>query len=113
MLYLGIMENRSSIPSLESWEKIRAEILARVEKLAKTKLNGRNMFKAINMFALSLLNYYTGLLKLLPDDFEALDLDIRKILVKHRLHYLNASPERLYLKREQCGRGLASATRKS
>ncbi|EKX73433.1 reverse transcriptase domain containing protein [Theileria equi strain WA] len=111
--YLGIMEDRSSIPSLESWEKIRAEILARVEKLAKTKLNGRNMFKAINMFALSLLNYYTGLLRLLPDDFEALDLDIRKILVKHRIHYLNASPERLYLKRDQCGRGLASATFRS
>ncbi|VDN05332.1 unnamed protein product [Thelazia callipaeda] len=33
--YLGIMENRTSAPTRENYDKVRAEILERIERLAK------------------------------------------------------------------------------
>ena len=56
--YLGITENRESKVSRETYERIRIEILKRVENICKTSLNGKNTIKAINEYALSVINYY-------------------------------------------------------
>ncbi|KAL6121701.1 hypothetical protein NUSPORA_01356 [Nucleospora cyclopteri] len=45
------------------------ELLARIERLCQTKLNGKNQFKAVNVHSIYLVNYYTGILKLEPDDY--------------------------------------------
>ncbi|KAL6121960.1 hypothetical protein NUSPORA_01071 [Nucleospora cyclopteri] len=58
-------------------------MLARVERLCQNKLNGRNLFKAVNEHAIFLDNYYIGVLKLEPDDFARLDDEIRFILTKN------------------------------
>ncbi|EQB61288.1 hypothetical protein NAPIS_ORF01136, partial [Vairimorpha apis BRL 01] len=76
--YLGITEDASCIVKRETFEKVRKEILCRVEKLCMTKLNGKNMIRAINEHAISVINYHVGLVKLEPSDFKSLDHDIRQ-----------------------------------
>ncbi|KAF9764877.1 hypothetical protein NGRA_0208, partial [Nosema granulosis] len=66
------------------------------------------MIRAINEHAISLLNYYVGVINLEPGDYQKLDQEIRQILVKHNIHKQPASKERLYLPRDQMGRGLHS-----
>jgi hypothetical protein len=57
----------------ESFEKVKTEIIKRTERICMTKMNGKNMFRAINEHALSVINYHIGLLKLEPADFQYLD----------------------------------------
>ncbi|KAF9752802.1 hypothetical protein NGRA_3390 [Nosema granulosis] len=62
--YLGITENYSSAPLANLKDRITKEISRRVNTLAKSKLSGRNMIRAINEYSLSLINYYIGVLDL-------------------------------------------------
>ncbi|KAL6120577.1 hypothetical protein NUSPORA_02671 [Nucleospora cyclopteri] len=106
--YLGIIENSKSEDTGETAEKIKVELLARVERLCKTKLNSKNLFRAINEHAISLVNYYIGVLKIEPDDFARLNEEIRLILTKNKIHFQPNCKERLYLPRTEMGRGLFS-----
>ena len=111
--YLGIIETAKSSISEESFKKIRNEILKRTQRLCETKLNAKNLFKAINEHAISVINYHIGVLKLEPSDFIKLDDDIRKILIENKIHLQPANKERLYMSRENLGRGLCNIEHKS
>ncbi|KAL6120835.1 hypothetical protein NUSPORA_02360 [Nucleospora cyclopteri] len=76
-------------------------------------MNGKNLFKAINEHAISLVNYYIGVLKIEPDDFARLDEEIRLILTKNKIHFQPSCKKRLYLPRTEMGRGLCSAEQRS
>ncbi|KAL6120527.1 hypothetical protein NUSPORA_02731 [Nucleospora cyclopteri] len=110
---LGVIENSKSEDTGETAEKIRTELLARVERLCQTKLNGLNLFKAVNEHAISLINYYIGILKLELDDYARLDNTIRTLLTKYKIHFQPSCKERLYLPRTQIGRGLCSVEHRS
>ena len=69
-------------------------------------LNSRNLFIAMNEYALSTLNYHIGLVDYTPEEFTDLDRKVRTELRIHRIHYQPASLERLYLPRKENGRGL-------
>ncbi|KAL6122015.1 hypothetical protein NUSPORA_00969 [Nucleospora cyclopteri] len=111
--YLGIIENSKSEDTGETAEKIKVELLARVERLCKTKLNGKNLFRAINEHAISLVNYYIGVLKIEPDDFARLDEEIRLILTKNKIYFQPNCKERLYLPITEMVRGLCSVEQRS
>ncbi|MCB1712129.1 MAG: reverse transcriptase family protein [Candidatus Riesia sp.] len=111
--YLGIIENSNSKPTEETLNKIRKEIINRVEKLCVKKLKSKNLFKAINEHAISLINYYIGVLKIEPETFQEIDHDIRQVLLKYKIHYQMACKERLYLPRDEMGRGLQSISFRS
>lgn len=64
----GVIEDRIGSPTREFFEKIKKEIYARAERLCKTRLNGVNLFKAVNEHAISLVNYHVGVLKLGPSN---------------------------------------------
>ncbi|KAL6120372.1 hypothetical protein NUSPORA_02906 [Nucleospora cyclopteri] len=87
--------------------------MARVKRLCQTKLNGRNLFKALNEHAISLFNYYIEIFKLEPDDYATFDNEIRTILTKSKIHFLLIGKERLYLPRTEMGRGLCSVEHRS
>ncbi|EQB60540.1 hypothetical protein NAPIS_ORF01914 [Vairimorpha apis BRL 01] len=106
--YLRKTEDSISIVKRDYFEKVRKEILCRVEKLCMTKLNGKNMIRAINEHAISVINYHVGLVKLEPSDFKSLDHDIRQVLIKYQVHLQPACKERLYLPRTEMGRGLTN-----
>ncbi|KAF7683760.1 hypothetical protein TCON_1027 [Astathelohania contejeani] len=59
--YLGMIEHHSSNIMRESFEKVRCELLARVNRLCESNLNSKNLFKAINEDAIFLVKYHIGL----------------------------------------------------
>ena len=107
--YLGIMESKESIPTAETFLRIKTEICRRVDKLCQRPLNAVNLFQAINQYAISVMNYHVGVLKLEPEQFKEIDASIRNILMKYRIHQQPACLQRLYLPRNELGRGLCSA----
>ena len=111
--YLGVTEDRDSKVTRVTYEKIRKEIVTRIESICKTKLNGKNSVKAINEYALSVVNYYVGLLPLEHQDYQEIDNEVRKILTLHGIHLQPANKERLYLPRKEMGRGIISVVHKS
>ena len=95
--YLGIIEDSKSRPTRETFENIKNELYARVNRLCQTKLNGKNLVKGVNEHAINLVNYYVGLLKLEPENYRTLDNDIRQILNKYGIHMQPGCLEKLYL----------------
>lgn len=85
----------------------------RTRMLCKTKLNAANLFRGINKFALSTLHYYVGLLPFKPKEYETIDKEVRKILSEYKVTRNAANMDRLYLKRDQLGRGLACVEEKA
>ncbi|KAF7684401.1 hypothetical protein TCON_0400 [Astathelohania contejeani] len=79
--YLGITEVHSSNIMQESFEKVRRELLSRVNRLCESNLNSKNLFKATNEHAISLVDYHLDLA-----DFLKLDHEIRQALIKHEVH---------------------------
>ncbi|TBU11666.1 hypothetical protein CWI38_1092p0010, partial [Hamiltosporidium tvaerminnensis] len=77
--YLGIIEDSRGIPTSKSFEEVQSKLIARVERLCRTRLNARNLFQAINQHAISLLNYHIGVLRLEPADFSKLDDAVRAV----------------------------------
>lgn len=111
--YLGLTESRSSKLLEENTQRIVKAITDRVETLCKTKLNAKHLITAINQHALSVINYYIGILNVEPDIYREIDDKIRGILIKHHIHQQPACKERLYLSRKELGRGLVSIELKS
>ena len=93
--------------------KVRNEVIKRTKMLCEKKLNSKNLFKGINGHAISVINYNIGVLKLEPSDFRKLDDNIRKVLMDYKVHFQPANKERLYLPREQPGRGLSNIEHRS
>nr|CAI5861928.1 unnamed protein product [Callosobruchus analis] len=75
-------------------------------KLLKTKLNSRNLTKAMNTFAILVLTYSFGIIKWSHTDIENIHILIRTELTKHRMSHPNACKERLTIDRKQGGRGI-------
>ncbi|KAI5170257.1 hypothetical protein PAEPH01_1280 [Pancytospora epiphaga] len=55
-------------------------MLGQIERLCKMELNVKIFIKAINEHAISLINYYVGLLKLEPNDFKTLNANIKHVM---------------------------------
>ncbi|KAF7682541.1 hypothetical protein TCON_2235, partial [Astathelohania contejeani] len=103
--YLGIIDNRGSNIARESFEKVKREMIMRVDRLCNSNLNAKKSFKADNEHAISLINYHIGLQHLEPADFAAIDQEVRLFLIKHNVHLKPGCKERIYLPRNEMGRG--------
>lgn len=106
--YLGITEDSESRTKPETMEKLKEKIKERVERLCNTRLNGKNLMKGINEYAISLMNYFVGVIEAEASDYERSDLEIRQILTSKGCHAITGCKERLYLPRDELGRGLHS-----
>ena len=71
-----------------------------------SNLNAKNLFRAINEHAISVINYHTGVLNPEPSEFVTIDDEIRKILIENKIHMQPSNKERLNFPRELLGRGL-------
>lgn len=111
--YLKITEDSSSAIKRETFEKVKTEILIRVERFFMTKLNGVNMFRAINEHSISVINYHVGLLKLEPADYKSLDFEILQVLIKQHINLQTACKKRLNLPRTDMGRVLTCIEHRS
>ena len=105
--YLGIVQ-ADSIKQREMKEKIEKEYVRRVRKVLRSKLDVGNTMQAINVWAVSAFRYSGGILDWSKAELKGVDTRTRKLLTMHKAHHPRASTARLYVPREEGGRGLKS-----
>ena len=103
--YLGVLEG-AGIMVKEMKEIVRKEYLRRVKQVAKSRLYARSLISSINSWAVSVIRYTAGILDWKKVELEALDIKTRKILTINGAFHMRSSKDRLYLKRQEGGRGL-------
>ena len=91
----------------EMKEKIKKEYKRRVRKVLETKLNGNNLIKAINIWAVAVIRYSAPFLDWNKDELLALDRRTRKLMTHPKLHP-KSNVDRINLSRKEDGRGLIS-----
>eukprot|EP00477_Mikrocytos_mackini_P001394 GAHX01001497.1.p1 GENE.GAHX01001497.1~~GAHX01001497.1.p1 ORF type:complete len:1331 (-),score=326.64 GAHX01001497.1:122-4114(-) len=107
--YLGIRETDRNCEA-KMKRIVIEEIVKRVDHLSVEPLSGKNLFKVINEYALSKLYYYIGPLEWSEGDMKEVDKRVRLVLMKNGAQKRLANKERLYLRREDLGRGLLKAS---
>ena len=105
--YLGVME-ADEIKMKEMNEKVRKEYFRRIRLLLESKLNGGNVIKAINTWAVAVLRYSGGILDWTQEELEVMDRKTRKLMTINKALHPRTNVARLYLAREDGGRGLKS-----
>lgn len=103
--YLGIKQSRIMEEKITKQE-VTIKYLERVKSLAKRKLYGRNLIKAINTYAIPLLVYTFGIINWTSTDIQDIKRKTNKILTNYRYHHIHSATERLPLPRAHGGRGL-------
>ncbi|XP_044760842.1 uncharacterized protein LOC123318288 [Coccinella septempunctata] len=103
--YLGIKQ-ALDIQTSEMKDFFRQRLLKRVTILLKSKLNARSLFTAINIWAIPTITYSFGVLTWSTTELKEMDRALRSLLVKFGVHHPHSSVIRLYLPRQQGGRGL-------
>lgn len=111
--HLGILENSKNLVMAENKNLLTTKVFEKAENLCKTKLNARNLFRALNEYAISTLNYYIGLVPFEPDEFENLDKGLRRILKNNNIIWQACNIDRLYIERNHLGRGLQNIADKA
>ena len=105
--YLGILE-ADRITHEEMKETVTKEYKRRVRKILETKLNGGNLVKAINTWAIPLLRYSAAFLDWRKSELQDLDRKTRKLLTMHNGLHPKSNVDRIYIPREEGGRGLTA-----
>jgi hypothetical protein len=102
--YLG-MQQTGGIEHKYIKETLKKKFFKRVEAVLKTKLSGKHIIKAINIYAISLLMYSFGTIKWTQTELHDIQTKINKSLKKFHIHQPKSATERLTLPRKE-GRGL-------
>ena len=87
-------------------QKPGKEYLNRTKSILKTKLNGKNTIKAMNVYATPVLTFSFRIVKWTPTDLQNFQTKMRTLLMRYRFHHLRAAKERLNLPQQMGGRGL-------
>jgi hypothetical protein len=111
--YLGILENSCNIIKEDNKLILQKRATSRIKSLCETHLNARNLFAAINEFALSTFNYYIGIIPFEPEEMREMDMQVRRILYDHKISRHASNVDRLYLSRTELGRGLQNLEEKA
>ena len=74
----------------------------------KTRLNGKNLFLALNTWAISAIRYSAAFLDWMKEETKELDCWARKQLIAGRGLHPKSYVMRIYIKRRYGGRGLIS-----
>ena len=87
-------------------EKITKESYQRVRAILKTELNSANCIEAINTLAIPAVIYSFNIINWTINKIRRLDMKIRKLLTCNGMHHAKADVERLYIPRNEGGRGM-------
>ena len=80
-------------------DRLSKEYLRRVKKVIRSKLNGGNIMRVINSWAVSLLRYSGGVVRWTKVELMNLDRKTRKLLIVQDALHARADGSRLYLMR--------------
>jgi hypothetical protein len=103
--YLGVLELDDMLTK-EMKSKVRDTYLKRLSLLLKSKLNGRNLFLAINSWAVAVIRYSAAFIGWTQGEMMQLDRETRKRLVRFGALHPKSNVLRVYMKRKNGGRGL-------
>ena len=78
-------------------DRLSKEYVRRVKKVIRSKLNGGNMVRVINSWAVSLLRYSGGVVRWTKVELMNLDRKTRKLLIVQDALHARADGSRLYL----------------
>ena len=95
--YLGILEA----------DTIK-QYLRRTRKLLETQLSSRNLMKGINTWAVPLVRYSGPFLNRTRHELKQMNQNTRKLMTMHKALDPRDDVDRLYVSRNEWGRGLAS-----
>ena len=87
-------------------EKIRKEYYRRVRLVLKSELNAANRIQAITTLAVPVVAYSFNVINWKMSEIRKMDAKIRKLLMCERMHHPKADVDRLYVPRNEGGRGL-------
>ena len=105
--FLGV-EQADDIKIKEVYNRVKEEINRRLQMLTKTKLNDKNLIKAINTKVILVAEYPMIVCKFTKAELNELDLVVKIKLRNSKMLGRQSSDERLYLKRDVGGRGFKS-----
>ena len=80
-------------------DRLSKQYVRRVKKVVRSKLNGGNMVRVINSWAVSLLRYSGGVVRWTKVELMNLDRKTRKLLIVQDALHARADGSRLYLMR--------------
>ena len=103
--YLGMIE-RGDISQQEMKERTEEAYINRVRATLKSKLNGGNVIKAINTWAVATVRYGSGVTNWTIEDLERMDRRTKKLLTIHGGFHPRSNVGRVYIPRNLGGRGL-------
>lgn len=103
--YLGISEG-NGIQHSAMKEKLTKEYRKRLRLILQSELNAKNKFTAIGALAVPVIQYSFGVIDWTLGDMRRMDRKTRKMLTMHGMHHPRADTERLYVPRQDGGRGL-------
>ena len=105
--YLGVLE-ADKIKMEEMKQKVRTDYYRRVRKILESSLNGGNTVKAMNTWAVAAVRYTAGILDWTVDELKEMDRKTRKIMTMNGALHPRADVDRLYIPRDEGGRGMMS-----
>ena len=105
--YLGIVE-LDKIKESEMKKKTIKEYKRRLRLILNSKLNGKNKIAAINTWAVAIFRYGAGVIDLKESELKSVDRKTRKTLTMYGAMHPKGDVDRLYIKRNEGGRGMSS-----
>ncbi|XP_044754301.1 uncharacterized protein LOC123313441 [Coccinella septempunctata] len=103
--YLGVQQ-ALDFKTAEVKESLKTKYFARIRSLLKAKLNSKALFTSINIWALPCISYSFGVVRWTSTELQAVDVQTRKLLTRFGVHHPHSSVSRLYIPRQDGGRGL-------
>ncbi|XP_067939708.1 uncharacterized protein [Watersipora subatra] len=97
-----------NIKQSEMKAKNKKEHIHRLMKVLKSKLTAGNLITTINTWAVSLYRYGAGIIQWAKAELQQLDRMTRKLMTMHKGLHPRSDVDRVYVKRDQGGKGLMS-----
>ena len=105
--YLGILEADKFLEEKMKLN-ISKEYIRRLRKVLKSKLNGGDLVRGVNTWAVSLLRYSAAFVSWRKSELQAIDRKARKLLMIYGALHPKSDVDRLHIPRNAGGRGLIS-----
>ena len=81
------------------------EYIRRSRKVLKSKLNGWNLVRGVNAWAVSLLRYSAAFVSWRKRELQAIDRKTRKLFTIYGVLHPKSDVDRLYIPRKKAGKG--------
>ena len=105
--YLRILET-DKVLEKKMKLNVSKEYIRRLRKVLKSKLNGGNLVRGVNTWAVSLLRYSAALVSWRKSELQAIDRKTRRLFTIYGALHPKSDVDRLYIPRKEEGRDLIS-----